>query len=187
MLEQLHGTVWYPTAFASMSLTAAEQNYSQIEKETLSIVFSCEKFHEYVYGLRFVIENDHKLQISIFQRALSKSPPRIQRFLLRLQCYNFQLNYVPGNQLFVADILSSLPLPYSTSEIKRNEINYFVHSVIMSCQVSEDRLHQIITETQKDIILQSVLLQIQNGWTDPDKTKVKPYLTVKIHLRYIKG
>ena len=57
----------------------------------------------------------------------------------------------------------------------------------MSCQVSEDRLHQIITETQKDIILQSVLLQIQNGWTDPDKTKVKPYLTVKIHLRYIKG
>ena len=87
MLEQLHGTVWYPTAFASRSLNAAEQNYSQIEKETLSIVFSCEKFHEYVFGLRFVVENDHKPLISIFQRALSKSPQR----------YNFQLNYVPGN------------------------------------------------------------------------------------------
>ena len=48
MLEQLHGIVWYPNAFPSRSLTAAEQNYSQIEKETLSIVFSCEKFHEYV-------------------------------------------------------------------------------------------------------------------------------------------
>ena len=83
MLEQLHGTVWYPTAFASRSLTAAEQNYSQIKKESLSIVFSCEKFHEYVHGLCFVVENDHKLLIFIFQRALSKSPPRIQRFLLR--------------------------------------------------------------------------------------------------------
>ena len=77
MLEQLHETVWHPTTFASRSLTAAEQNYSQIEKETLSIVFSCEKFHEYiyVYGLRFVVENDRKPLISIFRRALSKSPP----------------------------------------------------------------------------------------------------------------
>ena len=82
MLEQLHGTVWYPTAFIPRSLTAAEQNYSQIEKETLSIVFSCEKIHEYVYGLRFVIENDHKPLISIFQCALSKSPPRTHYPLL---------------------------------------------------------------------------------------------------------
>ena len=174
MLEQLHGTVWYPTAFASRSLTGAEQNYSQIEKETLSIVFSCEKFHEYVYGLRFVVQNDHKPLISIYQTGLSKSPPRIQRFLLRLQHYNFQLNYVPGNKLFVADILSTLPLPDSTSEIKSDEMNYFVHSVI-------------ITETQKDDILQSVLLQIQNEWTDPDTTKVKLYLTVKNSLTLNKG
>ena len=83
MLEQLHGIVWYPNVFPSRSLTAAEQNYSQIEKETLSIVFSCEKFHEYVYGLLFIVENHHKPLISIFQRTLSKSPPQIQRFLLR--------------------------------------------------------------------------------------------------------
>ena len=152
MLEQLHGSVWYPTGFTSRLLTAAEQNYSQIEKETLSIVFSCEKFHEYVYGLRFVVENDHKPLISIFQRGLSKSPPH--RFLLRLQRYNFQLKYVHGNQLFVADMLSRLPLPDSTSEIKSGETNYFVHSVIKSCQISEGRLQRIITETQKDDILQ---------------------------------
>ena len=90
MLEQLHGIVWHSTAFASRSLTAAEQNYSQIEKET-SIVFSCKKFHECVYGLRFVVENDHQPLISIFQRALSKSTPQIH-FLLQLQRYKFQLN-----------------------------------------------------------------------------------------------
>ena len=66
-------------------------------------------------------------------------------------------------------------------------MNYFVHSVIKSCQISEDRLQQIITETQKDNILQSVVLEIQNGWTDPDTTKVKPYLTVKDSLTLYKG
>ena len=70
------------TAFAYRLLTTAEQNYSKIEKETLLIVLSCEKFHEYVYGLRFVVENDHKPLISIFQRALSKSPPRTRFPLL---------------------------------------------------------------------------------------------------------
>ena len=105
---------------------------AKIEKETLLIVLSCEKFHEYVYGLRFVVEKDHKSLISIFQRGMCKPPPRIQRFLLRLQRYNFQLNYVPGNLLFVADILSRLPLPDGTSEIKSDEMNYFVHTVIKS-------------------------------------------------------
>ena len=81
-----------------------------ILKKTFSIVFSFEEFHEYVCGLGFVVENDHKRLTSIFQRPLDKSPLRIQCFLLRLQCYNFQLNYVSGNELFVANILSRLPL-----------------------------------------------------------------------------
>ena len=59
MLEQLHGTVWHPTAFASRPLNATKQNYSQIKKETLSIAFLSEKFYKYVYGLRFVVENNH--------------------------------------------------------------------------------------------------------------------------------
>ena len=43
-----------------------------------------------------------------------------------------------------------------------------------------------MTETQKDDILQSVVLQIQNAWADPDTTKFKPYLTVKDSLTLCK-
>ena len=110
MLEHFHGTVWYPTAFDSRSLTTTEQNYGQIKKGTLSIVFLCEKLRKYVYGVRFVVENDHKPLITIFQRTLTKS----------LSKYD-----VPGNQVFVAGMLSRLPLPDSTSEIKSNDMNCF--------------------------------------------------------------
>jgi hypothetical protein len=35
-----------PVAYASKALTSCQQNYSQIEKEMLAIVYGCEHFHD---------------------------------------------------------------------------------------------------------------------------------------------
>ena len=43
-------------AYASKSLTECQQGYAQIEKEFLAITFRCQKFHQYLYGKRFVVE-----------------------------------------------------------------------------------------------------------------------------------
>ena len=155
-------------------------------------MFSCEKFQKNVYSLRFVVENNHEPLISTFQRALSKSLLQIQRFLLQLPQYNFQLNYVSGNRLFLANMLSRLALPDSTSKnlectVWQWQQYYFVHFVVKSCQISEDNLQKIIAVTKKDNILQSVALQIQNGWIDPESTKVKLYLTLEVSLTLYKG
>ena len=40
--------------FVSRTLTASERNYSQLEKEALSLVFAVKKFHQYLYRREFI-------------------------------------------------------------------------------------------------------------------------------------
>lgn len=66
ILLQSVGDTWQPVAYTSRTMTDTEQRYAQIEKETLGLVYGCEKFHCYVYGLpTFTMETDHKPLISI--------------------------------------------------------------------------------------------------------------------------
>ena len=74
-----------PIAYASRSLTSSESNYAQIEKELLAIVFTAEKFHQFIYGFPTNVHSDHKPLESIFTKPLCSVPPRLQRMLLRLQ------------------------------------------------------------------------------------------------------
>ena len=93
-LEQQHENISHPIGYASRTLTPAEQNYCQLEKEILSIVFACQKFHNLIYGKKFYVFNDHLPLKSIFNKSILKAPPRIQRFLLRLQRYDFEMHYI---------------------------------------------------------------------------------------------
>jgi hypothetical protein len=94
-----------PVIYASRALTETEKNYAQIEKELLSIVFACQKFHQYIYGKKIIIENDHKPLESILKKPLNQTPARLQRMLLKLQRYEIIFQYRPGKQLFIADCL----------------------------------------------------------------------------------
>ncbi len=49
-----------PIAYASRTLNSAENNYSQLEKEGLAIIFGVSKFHNYLYHHQFEIESDHQ-------------------------------------------------------------------------------------------------------------------------------
>ena len=41
-------------------MSETEGRYSQIEKETLALVWACEKFADYITGKLITLETDHK-------------------------------------------------------------------------------------------------------------------------------
>lgn len=77
-----------PIAFGSRSLTSSEQNYCQLEKEMLAIVFGCYKMHQYTYGRKVYVEADHKPLETLFKKPLCKVPARLQGMMLGVQGYN---------------------------------------------------------------------------------------------------
>lgn len=105
-------------AYASRSLSDVERRYSQTEKEALAIVWSCEHFHLYIYGHPFTLVTDHKALEIIWNNPRSKPPARIERWGLRLQPYNFRVEYRKGADN-PADFMSRHPLPSHTSESTR--------------------------------------------------------------------
>ena len=77
----------------------------------LSIVFALEHFHTYVYARQgLTVQTDHQPLIAISKKALASAPKRLQRMLLRLQKYSFDLVDVPGSKLILADTLSRAPV-----------------------------------------------------------------------------
>ena len=49
-----------PHSISLQNINNSRKNYSQIEREGLGIVFGLQKFHQYVYGRKFVLITDNK-------------------------------------------------------------------------------------------------------------------------------
>jgi len=129
-----------PIAYASRSMSAAEVNYAQIEKEMLSIVFAVEKFHQYVFGKEAInVESDHEPIESIMKKPLNKAPPHLQHLMLGMQPYDLRINYVPGKFMYVADTLSRAYLPGTSDSDVGDELCFVIHSATSSrpCELGQ--------------------------------------------------
>lgn len=168
----------HPVIYASRSLTNAEQNYAQIEKELLAIVFACERFHQFVYGNDIIVQSDHKPLEAIMRKPLSQTPPRIQRLLIRLQKYNLTVHFVPGKLMFIADTLSRAYLNETVEgpQDLNDDIEVMIHSFITEIPASPEKLTQLKNETAKDATLQALKAQIQKGFP-PHRKALRPILS----------
>ncbi|GFT63226.1 retrovirus-related Pol polyprotein from transposon 297 [Nephila pilipes] len=130
-----------PVSFGSRSLTNSEKNYAQIEKELLAIVFSFEKYHNFVYGRKVAIQSDHNPLMVIVKKPVHKISSRMQRMIFKLLKYDFEIIYVPGNQMFLADILSRA-FPVNETVRDDPEMLNIVHTASKHLPMSEKRLAQ---------------------------------------------
>ena len=95
-----------PVCYATKALTDTEKNYSNIEKDTLGVVWGLERFNYFIFGKHCTVNTNHKPLESIFKKSLSSCPPRLQRFLMRALKYDVTVNYVKGPDVPIADALS---------------------------------------------------------------------------------
>ena len=110
------GTSWEtarPVAFDSSPLNSAERNYPVHEKELLAVVRALHKWRVDLLGSPFQIHTDHRtLQHFLTQRNLSRRQARWQEALAD---FDFQIHYVKGEDNTVADALSRVTYPSTTS------------------------------------------------------------------------
>ena len=102
-----------PVAYASCKLTIAEQNYAQIQKEALGIVFWVQKFRQYLMGRKFQLITDHKLLVTIFhpnKDIPEMAASRMQRWAIILSSYDYDVKYQSSTLHDNTDGLSRLPL-----------------------------------------------------------------------------
>ena len=139
VLVQVKGGESRAICYASRSLSQVECRYSQTEKEALALVWACERFHLYLYGLpQFNLVTNHEALKVIYSNK-SRPSARIEQRVLRLQPYNYRVCYVPSRKN-IADALSSCTkISASDQSIKHDRYVHLValHAIPTALRIKE--------------------------------------------------
>jgi hypothetical protein len=157
-------------AHASSSLTPAEQNYSQIEKGGLALIFAVKKFHKYIYGRHFMLLTDHRPLLSIFgsQKGIPvHSANHLQRWAAAVLGSDFKIEYRKSTDFDQADALSRLISSQSTSDeevvVAALQADFNMEMLTSHLPVTFEELCAI---SKEDELLQTVKRFIKSRWPD---------------------
>ena len=171
-------------------LSDVETRYSQTEKEALAIVWAIERLHLYLYGGHFTLHTDCKPVQLIYGNPKSKPPARIERWNLRLQCYDFSVVHTKGSQN-PSDFLSrhtSLREKKKQETMAEEYVNFLCgHAVPKAMSLSE-----IQQATKSDPTLQQLAKMIRSEqWNEKaasqqddgvDQVQLKSFSQIKDEL-----
>lgn len=94
----------HPIAYYSRRTTPCETKYHSYDLETLAVVEATQHFRVYLYGRQFTIFTDcNSLRATALKKELL---PRVARWWVKLQDYDFQIQYRPGEKMKHVDYLS---------------------------------------------------------------------------------
>ena len=143
----------YPIEYASRTMKDTQEKYAQIEKELLTVVFACERFHQYIYGKTVEVHSGHKPLECILrnsQRKLQQDYRECRRMLIRLQRYDINVIYKKGKHLKVADTLSRTHLAETGEEKTEEGMKSQVHLIYANLPCSSEILEEVKHETSRD-------------------------------------
>lgn len=182
VLSQVHDGVERPIAFASRALTSAEQKYSVGEREALACIWASERWHMYLYGRAFTLRTDHQALTALLATSgTGHRPLRLHRWAERLQQYNYTLQFTPGRDNVVADLLSRATpslLPDPGPDSAEQGLIQMLHTPLQST-VS---LQELQTASEQDPLLSQLRAFIRSGWPTKVPDELAPFHRVKDEL-----
>ena len=180
-------TILRPIAFASKSLTGAEQRYSNIELQAFGILHGLEKFHHYCFGKEVLVITDHLSSLTTnhlcqcLKKKVATLLQHIQHILLKIHQYRVQIIYKPGPEIFTADWLlwhnhaEGKDKPIKDMDINTDTIQ-FVTDILECMSVA-----QIQQASAQNDHLQCLKSFIITGWPS---TKDKLHADLKLYWSY---
>lgn len=184
-----------PISYASRTLSRAEKNYAQVQKEATAIVFGVKRFHQYLYGRSqpFVLRTDHKPLLAIFgpYKGIPEiSANRLQRYAIFLAAYNYVIEYISSKQNS-ADYLSRAYSGDNETETTDELTECEDRAAYVNFVTDGDlpvTLNDLRRETTRDTNLSTVKDFVLNGW--PRKVsdaELKPFFNCRTQLSYESG
>ena len=164
-----------PVAYASRILSKAEQNYSQIERELLGIVFGVIKYKLYILGRKFLLQTDHDPLTKIcneYETTPQLVSNRIKKWCLLLKAYDYKISHIPGKKNVIADFLSRKAINTMISSEEKSEEGEIMFIEDNRTTVKADC---IASETKKDKILKQILEYTKEGWCNEPPENLIPY------------
>ena len=153
----------HPVKYASRKLTPAEQNYSNIEREAMAIVFAVTRLKQFFLERQVTLQTDHKPLKYLF--APDEEIPKtasaiITRGAIALMGFDYELKYTSEEQIPHTDSLSRMEFDEDKSDNDRvrftiNNI-YFAQSDLLTqaeikTELGTNRLFQDIKKRIKSV------------------------------------
>jgi len=121
----------HPIAFESRKLLLHERLYSIYDKKMLAIMHALAKYQQYLVGNMFRVRIDHNiLKFFLEQKQLQE---RQQKWISKIQAYDFDIEYVKGKNNMVVNSLSCRP---ATSSLMSLDIDWRAQLLV---KYSKDR------------------------------------------------
>ena len=160
VLVQIYPEGDRPIAYLSKKFTPAQRKWSPMEQECYAFICSLDKWHNYLSGIKFTWETDHKALTQLNQKAQINK--RCERWRLKILEYEFIVKYIPGPTNSMPDYLSRSPvddaeedpdetiLTTSKSTQTDPEFNNKCHTIVAAVETRSAKLRNTTLNNSTD-------------------------------------
>lgn len=155
---------FHPVFYFSKRTTNTECKYHSFELETLAIIYALRRFRVYLQGIPFKIVTDcESLKLTLNKKEVN---PRIARWALELQDYDYSIEHRIGSKMRHVDALSR------NNGIMILEDNPFEQNLIIS-QSTDKKIQELCDKLEKT---EDSQFELRNGILYRKRTRLLFYV-----------